>query len=105
MPCRSGNGGDTSRNSSVPVPLNSMPRDERVSCKRRGFCPSCGARRMAHTAAHLVDRVIAHVRVRQWVLSLPIPLRVLLAAQPQWPTPILHVEHRVFTAICSARPG
>ena len=25
------------------------------SCKRRGFCPSCGARRMAQSAAHLVD--------------------------------------------------
>ncbi|MEO5735182.1 MAG: transposase zinc-binding domain-containing protein [Rubrivivax sp.] len=23
------------------------------SCKRRGVCPSCGARRMAQTAAHL----------------------------------------------------
>jgi hypothetical protein len=31
------------------------------SCKRRGFCPSCGARRMSQTAAHLVDRVIPHV--------------------------------------------
>jgi hypothetical protein len=41
------------------------------SCKRRGFCPSCGARRMAQTAAHLVDHVIPHVPVRQWVLSLP----------------------------------
>jgi hypothetical protein len=51
------------------------------SCKRRGFCPSCGARRMAQTAAHLVDHVIPHVPVRQWVLSLPIPLRLLLAAQ------------------------
>ena len=30
-------------------------------CKRRGFCPSCGARRMAQTAAHLVDRVTPHV--------------------------------------------
>ena len=28
------------------------------SCKRRGFCPSCGARRMAQTAALLVDHVI-----------------------------------------------
>jgi hypothetical protein len=26
------------------------------SCKGRGFCPSCGGRRMADTAAHLVDR-------------------------------------------------
>ncbi len=42
------------------------------SCKRRGFCPSCGARRMSQTAAHLVDHVIPHVPVRQWVLSLPI---------------------------------
>ena len=29
------------------------------SCKRRGFCPSCGARRMAQTAAHLVDHALA----------------------------------------------
>src|SRR5215831_14283586 len=32
------------------------------SCKRRGFCPSCGARRMAETAAHLVDCVIPRFR-------------------------------------------
>ena len=43
------------------------------SCKRRGFCPSCGARRMAQKAAHLVDHVIPRVPVRQRVLSLPIP--------------------------------
>ena len=28
------------------------------SCKGRGICPSCGARRMADTAAWLVDRVL-----------------------------------------------
>ncbi|MFT7076523.1 MAG: ribosomal protein S27E, partial [Planctomycetota bacterium] len=28
------------------------------SCKRRTFCPSCGERQMAQTAAHLVDRVL-----------------------------------------------
>ncbi len=67
------------------------------SCKRRGFCPSCGARRMSQTAAHLVDRVIPHVPVRQWVLSLPIPLRVLLAAQPELVTPVLQVVQRVVT--------
>jgi hypothetical protein len=47
------------------------------SCKGRGFCPSCGARRMAQTAAHLVDEILPDVPIRQWVLSLPIPLRVL----------------------------
>lgn len=28
------------------------------SCKRRGFCPSCGARRMAESAALFVDDVL-----------------------------------------------
>jgi hypothetical protein len=27
------------------------------SCKRRGFCPSCGARRMTETAALIVDNI------------------------------------------------
>ena len=45
------------------------------SCKRRGFCPSCCGRRMADTAAHLVDRVIPEVPIRQWVLTLPYALR------------------------------
>jgi hypothetical protein len=49
------------------------------SCKGRGFCPSCGGRRMADTAAHLVDRVLPEVPIRQWVLSLPFALRYRLA--------------------------
>jgi hypothetical protein len=53
------------------------------SCKGRGFCPSCGARRRFDTALWLVDRVIAGVApVRQWVLSLPHRLRVLCAYDP-----------------------
>jgi len=49
------------------------------SCKHRGFCPSCGGRRMTDTAAHLVDHVFPEVPVRQWVLSLPFALRYRLA--------------------------
>jgi hypothetical protein len=49
------------------------------SCKRRTFCPSCMGRRMADTAAHLVDQVFPHVPVRQWVLSFPIEIRYRLA--------------------------
>ena len=37
------------------------------SCKRRGFCPSCGGRRMTERAAHAVDAVLPPVPVRQWV--------------------------------------
>ena len=53
------------------------------SCKLRGFCPSCGARRMIETSAHLVDHVIPPAPVRQWVLSFPWPLRLLFARQPE----------------------
>ncbi len=41
------------------------------SCKGRGFCPSCTARRMANKAAHLVDNVLPRARYRQWVISFP----------------------------------
>ena len=52
------------------------------SCKGRGFCPSCGGRRMAESAAHLVDHVFPEVPVRQWVLSFPWVVRYLLARRP-----------------------
>ena len=56
---------------------------------------------MAQTAAHLVDPVIPQVPVRHWVLigvmRLPIPLRLLLAAQPKLLTPVLQVVQRVIT--------
>jgi hypothetical protein len=49
------------------------------SCKGRGFCPSCGGRRMTERAAHLIDHVLPRAPVRQWVLSLPFELRYRLA--------------------------
>jgi hypothetical protein len=53
------------------------------SCKGRGFCPSCGGRRMAELAAHLVDEVLPDVPTRQWVLTTPRALRLHLAADPE----------------------
>jgi len=52
------------------------------SCKRRGFCSSCAASRMSESAAFWVDHVFPHVPVRQWVLSVPIPLRFWMARNP-----------------------
>jgi hypothetical protein len=49
------------------------------SCKKRGFCPSCAGRRMAQQAAHLVEQVIPWAPTRQWVVSVPIPLRYWMA--------------------------
>jgi Putative transposase len=39
---------------------------------------------MADTAAHLVDRVLPSAPYRQWVLSVPKPLRLRLARDPAW---------------------
>ena len=72
------------------------------SCKRRGFCPSCGARRMADSAAHLVDEVLPRRPIRQWVLSVPFPLRYLFATNPQVMSRVLTIEnlrgHTLFQA-------
>jgi len=62
-----------------------------LSCKGRSVCPSCCGRRMADTAAHLVDRVFPHVSARQWVLSLPFPLRYRLAYDAEMVTAVLGV--------------
>jgi len=68
------------------------------SCKRRGFCPSCGGRRMAERAAYLVDEVLPQVPVRQWVLTLPYRLRYRLAWDHALGRAVLGVYARVLLA-------
>ena len=75
------------------------------SCKRRGFCPSCGARRMAESAALLVDDVLQGYPIRQWVLSLPIPLRLLLARYPSELGKVLGIIHRAISTHIVNRAG
>ena len=60
---------------------------------------------MAQTAAHLVDCVIPRVPVRQWVLSFPIPLRILLAAHPQLLSPLLQCIHHVIATFLIKQSG
>jgi len=67
------------------------------SCKKRGFCPSCGARRMAETAATLADEILPERPLRQWVLSLPHALRFLLASDPAALTLVLGVVYRAIS--------
>jgi len=49
------------------------------SCDGRSICPSCCGRRMANAGAHVVDRVLPDVPVRQYVLTVPYELRKLAA--------------------------
>jgi hypothetical protein len=46
------------------------------SCKGRGLCPSCGAKRAAELAAFLMDEVVEDVGHAQWVFTVPKMLRV-----------------------------
>jgi hypothetical protein len=78
------------------------------SCKGRGVCPSCNVRRMAETAAHLVDHVFPPLPVRQWVLSVPKRLRYFLEREPARPALCctLHILLRVVEAHLRKRsPG
>jgi len=74
-----------------------------VSCKKRGFCPSCGARRMAETAALLADEVLPERPLRPWVLSLPHALRFLLATDPDALTLVLGVVYRTISRYLIAK--
>jgi Putative transposase/Transposase zinc-binding domain len=73
------------------------------SCKGRGFCPSCGGRRMAERAAHLVDHVLPDVPIRQWVLSLPYRLRYLLAWDHDLCRAVVSVHARAVLGFLRAR--
>ncbi|STY67603.1 Putative transposase [Micrococcus luteus] len=75
------------------------------SCKKRGFCPSCGARRMAESARHLVEEVFGPRPVRQWVLSFPYPLRFLFASKPEAIGPVLGIVHRVIAGWLADQAG
>ena len=75
------------------------------SCKRRGFCPSCGARRMTESAALLVDEILPHQPMRQWVLSVPFPLRLLLASQPAVMGRVLGIVYRAIATNLTRKAG
>ena len=62
------------------------------SCKKRGFCPSCCGRRMNEAEAHLVESVFPIQNTRQWVLSIPIPLRMYSARNRK----LINLLHGIF---------
>ena len=83
-------------------------RHERLvafSCKKRGICPSCGARRMVESAAMLLDDVFPEAPVRQWVLSFPFQLRFLLARFPEVCTNVLRIVYRAIATYLIRQAG
>jgi hypothetical protein len=75
------------------------------SCKRRGICSSCGARRLAESAALLVDEVLTHGPMRQWVLSFPFQLRFLFASRPELMGKVLGIAYRAIAGQLVKKAG
>ena len=75
------------------------------SCKHRGFCPSCCAKRMIESSALLIDNVLPRQPMRQWVLSVPFPLRFLFANQPRVMSKVLGIIHRVISTYLIKKAG
>ena len=73
------------------------------SCKGR-LCPSCAGRRMAETAAWLVDRILRRdVGWRQWVFTFPAPLAVGLCFRADLAAAVTRVCVRVLADLQRAR--
>ena len=76
---------------------NWLPLAASAGDMSRSARPSCGSRRMAESAALLVDDVLHGYPIRQWVLSLPIPLRLLLARYPTELSKVMSIIHRAIS--------
>jgi hypothetical protein len=78
------------------------------SCKNRGVCPSCTARRMSDEAAYLVDMVLPEAPYRQWTLTFPFEVRFLMARDHRLITAIFGIALRILFAWqrrCAKRAG
>ncbi|WP_407692916.1 transposase zinc-binding domain-containing protein [Pyxidicoccus xibeiensis] len=69
------------------------------SCKGRGVCPSCNAKRAHVTEVHLVERVLPHVPYRQWTLSFPHRVRWALLKDSGLLSDVLTVFLRALFAL------
>ena len=60
---------------------------------------------MTDSAALLVDEVLPHQPMRQWVLSVPFPLRFLLASKPEVMTRVLGIVYRAIATHLAHKAG
>ena len=60
---------------------------------------------MADSAALLVDDILPHKPMRQWVLSFPFPLRFLFASNPKAMTGVLGIVYRVIATHLAHKAG
>ena len=93
---------DSCASSAMPAGMRSWWRSV---ANAGALSPSCGARRMAETAAHLVEHVLPEQPIRQWVLSFPYPLRFLFATRPAVLSQVLGIVYRAISTFLIRRAG
>ena len=60
---------------------------------------------MAQSTALLVDQIFPRLPLRQWVLSVPLPLRFLLAREPQVMGSVLGIVYRAIASYLINQAG
>jgi hypothetical protein len=60
---------------------------------------------MIESSALLVDTVLPHQPMRQWVLSVPFPLRLVLASQPRVMSKVLRIVYRTIATYMIKKAG
>ena len=60
---------------------------------------------MADSAALLVDEILPHQPMRQWVISVPFPLRFLFASNPKAMTGVLGIVYRAISTHLTHKAG
>ncbi|MBF0363875.1 MAG: transposase [Oligoflexia bacterium] len=73
------------------------------SCKTRGICSVCGARRMLDTSKHLVENVFPIGQIRQWVISFPFQIRYILAYNKEMLNKLLAIFIRAVSTFYIAK--
>ena len=60
---------------------------------------------MVDSAALLVDEILPHQPMRQWVLTVPFPLRFLFASQPAVMGKVLAIVYRAIATHLTRKAG
>ena len=75
------------------------------SCRGRGLCPSCGAKRAAELGAFVIDEVVEEVGHAQWVFTVPKMLRVYFLHHRELLGELMRAAYETVKELMSAAAG
>ena len=75
------------------------------SCRGRGLCPSCGAKRTAELGAFVIEEVVEVVGHAQWVFTVPKMLRVYFLHHRELLGELMRAAYETVKELMSAAAG